>query len=197
MKDLGPNHWEALYLEGRLPWDAGGVPVDFEKYLAQAVSPGRALVPGCGSGYEVVSLAAAGYEVLAIDFSPAAIEIARKVTQGSTAQLEVADFFALDAGVFDLVYERAFMCAMPLSQRADWSRKIASVIRPGGFLAGYFFLDGDELDGPPFGITPEDLDALLGEDFQLVVSRQTKDGKPVFRDQEYWQVWLRSRSQPG
>lgn len=196
MKDLGPNHWEALYLEGRLPWDAGGVPVDFEKYLAHAASPGRALVPGCGSGYEVVSLAAAGYEVLAIDFSPTAIEIARKVTRGSTAQLEVADFFALDAGVFDLVYERAFMCAMPLSQRADWSRKIASVIRPGGFLAGYFFLDGDELDGPPFGITPADLDALLGEDFQLVDSRQTKDAKPVFRDQEYWQVWSRSGSQP-
>jgi thiopurine S-methyltransferase len=196
MKDLGPKHWESLYLEGRLPWDAGGVPLDFEKYVAQMVSPGRALVPGCGSGYEVVSLAAAGYEVLAIDFSPTAIDIARKVTRGSDAQLEVADFFALDAGMFDLVYERAFMCAMPLSQRADWSRKIASVIRPGGFLVGYFFLDGDELDGPPFGIAPKDLDTLLGDNFQLLDSRQTTDAKPVFRDQEYWQVWSRSETQP-
>ena len=197
MKDLGPNHWEKLYREGRLPWDVGGVPIEFENYLAREAPPGRALVPGCGSAYEAVSLATAGHQVLGIDFSPAAIERARKITQGSTAQLEVADFFSLDSGMFDLVYERAFMCALPPSERANWSRKIASVIRPGGFLVGYFFLDGDELDGPPFGIHSEDLDALLGEDFRLEDSRQTNDPKPVFRDKEYWQVWSRSEIPSG
>ena len=99
--------------------------------------------------------------------------------------------------MFDLGYERAFMCALPLSERANWSRKIASVIRPGGFLVGYFFLDGDELDGPPFGIHSKDLDALPGENFQLVDSRQTKDPKPVFHDKEYWQVWSRSEVVSG
>jgi SAM-dependent methyltransferase len=195
MKDLGPKHWENLYLEGRVPWDAGGVPVDLEKYLVKKSTPGRALVPGCGSGYEIVSLVSAGHDVLAIDFSPAAIDIARKVTRGSVAQLEVSDFFTLDSGLFDLVYERAFMCALPLSQRANWSRKIASLIRPGGVLVGYFFLDGDELDGPPFGIHPEDLDMLLGKSFSLLDSHQTKNAKPVFHDQEYWQVWSRSGAQ--
>ena len=191
MKNLGPNHWENLYLEGRVPWDAGGVPVEFEDYLARRPASGKALVPGCGSGYEVVSLSRSGYEVLAVDFSAAAIDIARKVTRGSGAELSLTDFFALNDSGFELVYERAFMCALPPSQRAAWSRKIAGLIHPGGVLVGYFFLDGSTSDGPPFGIEPGELKTLLGDSFELKESQRTRDAKPVFGDQEYWQVWTR------
>ncbi|MGI9263808.1 MAG: methyltransferase domain-containing protein [Gammaproteobacteria bacterium] len=191
MKDLGPDHWESLYLEGRVPWDAGGVPVEFEDYLARKPGAGRALVPGCGSGYEVVSLARSGFEVVAVDFSATAIEFARNVTRGSGAELSLADFFSMNDDCFELVYERAFMCALLPSQRSEWSQKVARLVRPGGVLVGYFFLDGDELDGPPFGIWPDDLQSLLGDEFELVENQRSRDAKPVFGKQEYWQVWTR------
>lgn len=192
MKNLGPDHWENLYLEGRLPWDAGGVPAEFLDYLARSTGPGSALVPGCGSGYEIVSLAEAGFDVVAVDFSPAAIDIARRIAGQTGATIDIADFFELPEESFDLIYERAFMCALDPGQRDAWADKVRSLLKPAGCLVGYFFLDGAELDGPPFGMWPDELQQLLGDEFTLTDERRTSDPKPVFKNQEYWQVWCRS-----
>ncbi|MBI2348719.1 MAG: SAM-dependent methyltransferase, partial [Deltaproteobacteria bacterium] len=56
-----------------MPWDAGGVPHELAGYLAGAPRGGRALIPGCGAAYEAAAFHEAGYEVIAIDFSPAAV----------------------------------------------------------------------------------------------------------------------------
>ena len=34
MQRYGPDHWEVLYRENRIPWDAGRVPEGLERYLA-------------------------------------------------------------------------------------------------------------------------------------------------------------------
>ena len=46
--------WDIRFREGRMPWDAGGVPRELAKYLAGASGGGRVLIPGCGAAYEVV-----------------------------------------------------------------------------------------------------------------------------------------------
>ena len=65
-------------------------------------------------------------------------------------QVRKADFFALDEGPFDLVYERAFLCALPRPRWPDWARRMAELVRPGGELAGFFYMNDNER-GPPFG----------------------------------------------
>jgi len=193
MGDYGPDHWEALYRAGRTPWDAGGVPEDFTRWLAGGGPGGRALIPGCGSGYEAVRLAAAGYEVLAIDFSKAAVTRASRITDGSGARVELADFFSLTEKGFDLIYERAFMCALPPALRPAWAIRCAELLAPGGWLVGLFFIDAAVSDGPPFGIGQEAIATLLDPAFELCSDSESRGSLPVFVGRERWQVWRRRR----
>ncbi len=187
----GPDHWERLYLEGRTPWDAGGSPASLERYLVNRKPTGRALVPGCGSGYEAARLAVAGSEVLAVDFSPAAIRRARMLSGRDGVSFREADFFALPDRDFDCIYERAFLCALPPSLRPRWATACARYLRPGGVLIGLFFVDPEATEGPPFGIGAAELDALLEPRFAKQEDRVSEGSLPVFEGRERWQVWER------
>src|SRR6185503_465316 len=133
-----------------MPWDAGGVPEELERYLATHANGGRVLVPGCGSGYEVRAFAEHGYEVVAIDFSEAAMEKAAEVLGDLKSAVVLGDFFTHDFGEpFDLVYERAFLASLRPRLWPTWSERIAGLVRPGGRLAGYFVY-GEQRGGPPY-----------------------------------------------
>ena len=186
----GPEFWDLRFREGFMPWDAGGVPAALREFLAREPPARRVLIPGCGSGYEVRAFATAGHEVVAIDFSAAAIEAARRVL-GELGHLAVqGDFFAHPAGKFDLVYERAFLCALPRAHWPRWAARVAEVLRPGGRLAGFFFWSDDER-GPPFGLKSGELEALLAPAFDRIEDAPVADSIPVFAGGERWQVWHR------
>ena len=63
--------------------------------LAEAVPPGRALDLGCGRGELSVFLACLGNEVLAIDYSPQAIELAREAAVAAGPSLDI-EFYCGD-----------------------------------------------------------------------------------------------------
>ena len=149
----------------------------------------KVLVPGCGTGHEVHLFAERGHHVLGIDFSDAAIESARRALG---LQVRKADFFTLDDGPFDLVYERAFLCALPRPRWPDWSRRMAELVRPGGELAGFFYMNDNER-GPPFGASHERLNELRGPAFDLTENEPVPAAQslPVFAGREIWQVWKR------
>jgi len=106
--------------------------------------------------------------------------------------VEKANFFEFETESFDLVYERAFLCALPRALWGDWGRRVAEVVRPGGELAGFFYIDENER-GPPFGILREGLRDLLGEAFELTEDQAVPAAQslPVFKGKEIWQVWRR------
>lgn len=152
----------------------------------------RVLVPGCGAGYEVKFFAERGHDVLGIDFSDAALEAAGQVLGELADRVRKADFFSLAVEPFDLVYERTFLCALPRAHWPQWGAKIATLVRPGGRLAGFFYFNDNER-GPPFGISADRLHALLDRHFEL------REDEPVPAEQsvrllaghERWQVWER------
>ena len=152
----------------------------------------RVLVPGCGSGYEVRLFAERGHDVLAIDFSDAAVEAARRTLGNLANRVRKADFFALDEAPFDLVYERTFLCALPRRMWPQWAERISELVRPGGRLAGFFFID-DNPRGPPFGTSPRQLNQLLGKTFASLEDELVPAGQsvPVLAGKERWQVWKR------
>jgi thiopurine S-methyltransferase len=98
----------------------------------------------------------------------------------------------MQEGPFDLVYERAFLCALPRARWPDWGRRLAELVRPGGELAGFFYLD-DNQRGPPFGISQPGLEALLAARFVLEENTPVPAAQslPVFQGKEIWQVWKR------
>ncbi|HWQ37195.1 MAG TPA: methyltransferase [Burkholderiales bacterium] len=186
-----PEFWESRYREHTTPWDAGRVPDALRAY-AKRLRPGtRILIPGCGSAYEAYYLIENGFDVLAIDFSPAAVDAARRTMGCFADHVKLADFFDFDIGEpYDVVYERAFLCALPPRIWPQYPTRMKQVLRPGGELAGFFFFRETE-KGPPFGTSPQALHALLDPGFEQVEERPVDDSIPVFQGAERWQVWRR------
>ena len=175
-----------------MPWDAGGVPHELAKYLAGATGGGRALIPGCGAAYEVAAFHEAGYEVIAIDFSPEAVSAAARALGPLRRAVRLGDFFQYDFGVihFDIIYERAFLCSLKRRSRPAYCARVSELLRPGGLLIGFFFYDASE-GGPPFGLGQRELDGLLKGRFALEAEEKTCSSIPVFAGKERWQIWRR------
>lgn len=175
-----------------MPWDRGGVPADLQAFVQDhAAQPLVTLIPGCGLGHEVAYLHAAGWDVTAIDFSPAAVLAARQLLGALGEYVREADFFEF-APLRDvqLIYERAFLCAMPSRLWSQVVARWAELLPAGGLVAGYFFFD-DAPKGPPFGIELAQLDALMTPYFDRVDDKPVADSIPVFQGKERWQVWQR------
>jgi SAM-dependent methyltransferase len=187
-----PRFWNERYASSRTPWDLGGVPAALMRFLAKHPGHGkRVLIPGCGSGYEVAPFAHAGYAVTAIDFSPPAVARAR-ARLGPTLGDHVVegDFFSHDFAdaPFDLVYERTFLCALPPELWPKIIARTASLLKPGGTLAGLYFF-GEKDDGPPFGLAPGEPAKLFGPQFVMVADEPVPaaESLPLFAGHERWQ----------
>lgn len=188
---LAPAFWDERFERDFTPWDLKGVPQALHAFVDGNPAPRTVLIPGCGNGYELVCMAQAGWEITAIDFSPAAVRRARAVVGAWAAQVVEADFFNLQPPrPLDLVYERAFLCAMPPAMWPQVAARWAQLLAPGGLLAGFFFF-GSAPKGPPFGIARAALEELLKPYFELIEEGEVVDSLPVFAGQERWMVWRR------
>ena len=188
-----PEFWSSRYVTGRTPWDLHGVPAALHAFLQRSESRGRVLIPGCGSGYEVRAFHHAGYEVTALDFSPAAVDRARALLGPLADMVQVGDFFAddLPSSGFDLVYERTFLCALSPERWRDYTSRMAALLRHGGSLVGVFVY-GNASDGPPFPLPEGREQELFGGKFELTRSEALPPSLPVFEGmEERWQEWRR------
>ena len=124
-----PDFWCKRFGEGVTPWDAGRVQGDFASFVAARTQPLNTLIPGCGSAWEASHLADHRWPVTALDFSPTAVACAREVLADQAVDLVCADFFAWQpAQALDLIYERAFLCALPRKLWADWGKRVAELL---------------------------------------------------------------------
>jgi SAM-dependent methyltransferase len=187
-----PDFWDHRYQAGFVPWDAGRVPGRLRAFVAADPRPRRVLVPGCGSAWDVRYFAESGWDVVGIDFSREALAAARDVLGPHAGRVRRADFFAAIAEApFDLVYERAFLCALPRRLWPGWARRVAQLVAPGGLLAGFFYFDQGER-GPPFPLhDAAELEALLQPAFRREEDLDVDDSIAVFAGRERWQAWRR------
>jgi SAM-dependent methyltransferase len=187
-----PDFWTVRYVAGKTPWDFGGVPSALKSFLQRSSNPSRILIPGCGSGYELQAFHAAGYDVSAIDFSPAAVDQARRVLGSLAERVILGDFFTHDFGQrrFDLIYERTFLCSMTPSRWPDYVNRMADLLLPGDKLIGVFLYGQRSSSGPPFPLTEPEAEQLFNKRFKLARSEAMTDSLPLFRDMEQWQEWL-------
>ena len=196
-----PIFWDSRYKTGQTPWNFGGVPIDLKDYLKRHPKGGRVLIPGCGWGYEVQAFADAGYEVTAVDFSPAAVERAHKLVEPDLARrIVVGDFFKLSIAhaTFDVVYERTFLCALEPQKRVAYRDRMTRLLKYSGSLIGYFYYknDANERDEPPYGLAWGEGDELFSRHFLLMKDIPVTDSLPVFAGRERWQERRRT-SFPG
>lgn len=188
-----PAFWDERFERGFTPWDRGGAPEALRRFARQAARPLVTLIPGCGAAYELAFLSELGWDVCAIDFSPAAVTRAKAAAGAWSERVLEADFFRHEpARPLELIYERAFLCALPRALWPQVAARWAELLAPGALLAGFFYLDG-AAKGPPFGIDPARLDALLAPAFDCIEDAEVLDSIPVFAGKERWQIWRRKK----
>ncbi|WP_296945321.1 methyltransferase [uncultured Massilia sp.] len=186
-----PRFWDERFDKAFTPWERGGAPAQLRRFVAGAARPLAALVPGAGSARELALMCEAGWDATAIDFSPVAVAQAQALAGPWAGRVVEADFFAYAPPLpLDLVYEQAFLCALPRQRRPDVARRWEALLAPGGLLAGYFFFD-DAPKGPPFGVKRDELEGLLAAGFDCVADEAVEDSIPVFAGKERWMVWRR------
>src|SRR5882757_9511072 len=99
----GASWWDGFYADrGKgVPFFVDKPDESLESYLKRGLlAPGRALDLGCGPGRNAGRLAAAGFDVDAVDLSPVAVEWAgeRAREAGAEVRFHCGDAFALMAG---------------------------------------------------------------------------------------------------
>lgn len=195
--------WERAWREGRTGWDAGASPPVLEELVADGALPdGRAFVPGCGAGYDVLTLAESGLDVTGLDVAPTAatrfeaLRAERGVDRGS-ARVVIGDFFAhAPDAPYDLIWDYTFLCALEPAMRPDWASKVRSLLSPAGTLATLIFparpepLNGP--DRPPYPLLPADVESLLSDGFEQLELRRVERSHPG-RDGLEWIARWRPR----
>ncbi len=188
---LTPAFWDERFDKQFTPWDRGSAPAALRAFVAQSSRPLATLVPGCGSAYELALMLDAGWDAAAIDFSPVAVARAKALAGPHAGRIVQADFFGYTPSrPLDLIYEQAFLCALPRARWPEVAERWAQLLAPGGLLAGYFFFD-EVPKGPPFGIARAQLEALLAPHFDCLADDPVADSIPVFAGKERWMIWRR------
>lgn len=159
----GPTHdfWQGRFVEGNLPWDRGAP----NPQLAQWIEDGtlapasRVVVPGCGQGWEVAALAAAGMAVTGIDFAPGALALCRQLLERErthAALLEANVLHWLPETPADAVFEQTCLCALYPDYWTRYAAQLHAWLRPGGLLLALFMQAPRPesaqgvIEGPPY-----------------------------------------------
>ncbi|KAF3783955.1 putative thiol methyltransferase 2 [Nymphaea thermarum] len=171
-KDLKPffNGWDKCWEEDFAPWDLGK-PTPVVLHLVQngSLPKGRGLVPGCGSGYDVVALASADRFVVGLDISEKAITRAKGLFSSATNfdnfAFIAADFFTWrPTELFDFIFDYTFFCGLEPSMRLAWAKRMHELLRIDGELITLMFPVNYEEVLHPFGFK-----AITIEDNQLAI----------------------------
>ena len=176
--DGEPTRWfeelwsAAAHDEVDLPWDrtAPYPPVVDHVDRIGDGSGRRAVVVGAGLGADAELLASRGFDTVAFDLAPTAVELARSRHAGTEVDYRVADLLDLPSdlmGAFDLVVDVFTVQALPRSLRAAAVAGVRSLLAPGGELLAVQFVlpDGADTDvGPPWLLTRAEMESFAGGD---------------------------------
>lgn len=185
--------------------DAAAVPwADLEpkpqllEWLAEHPGQGRrAIDVACGLGDHAVALAAAGYETTAFDYAEKAVNWSRRRFADKPVDWHVADLTNLPAHwryAFDLVYECYTVQSVPPERHAEFSAAIASLVAPGGTLLVYARSrkDGEKADGPPWPLSPSELDLYAASGLKREASDSFDIVRPDKTIPHRFDVWRRA-----
>lgn len=129
--------FDDMYAGGAAPWVIGEPQPAIVELERRGAVGGAVLDAGCGAGEHTILLTSLGHDVLGIDFSARAVELARAnaAARGLTARFEVADATRLTGGQrFDTVIDSALFHVFDPADRLRYVDSLTSVCRPGALV---------------------------------------------------------------
>ena len=166
---LNSKYWQERYQTNQTGWDAGTITTPIKEYIDQLNNKSiRILIPGCGNAHEAAYLWQQGFKnVFLLDYAEAPLtNFSNQYPDFPKQQLLLKDFFALDEK-FDLILEQTFFCALDPQLREAYVEKMHQTLNPEGKLAGVLFNCEFEKQGPPFGGTKSEYQALFEGYFDI------------------------------
>lgn len=146
------------------------------------------LVPLCGKSKDLIWLSEHCDQVVGVEISTLAVDQffrenslqAKKSTfadftiyQANNIEIWNGDFFKLPKQKlpeFNLMYDRAAMVALPPEMRKQYAAKILELISANTqILLHQFYYRQEEMPGPPFSVSPEEVIKLYGKFFDINV----------------------------
>ena len=142
--------WDGFYADRDrpVPFFAAKPDENLVSYLDRGLlARGRVLELGCGPGRNAIYLASRGFDVDAVDISPAALAWAedRAREAGVQVRFHCADIFSaqLPPGRYDLVYDSGCLHHLPPHRRVSYLSLLDRVLAPGASFALACFAAGD------------------------------------------------------
>jgi SAM-dependent methyltransferase len=168
---VNAEEWDERYRGSELVW--GAAPNRWVEQEVADLPPGRALDLACGEGRNALWLAARGWQVTGVDFSPVALEKARRLEEHEPPANPVTWVCAdVTSYVAEEPVDLVLLCYLqvPAEQRRNAVRHAAQALDPDGVLlvVGHHTLNLVEGTGGPqdpavlyaTGDLVEDLDGL-------------------------------------
>ncbi|HHG3231570.1 TPA: methyltransferase domain-containing protein [Vibrio parahaemolyticus] len=189
---INQQFWDDLFVSGRMPWDCSKTPEELKHYLNRSLSaPQSVFIPGCGAAYEVSHFVELGHDVIAMDYSTEAVNLAKSQLGQYQDKVMLGDVFSADfSRSFDVIYERAFLAALPREMWDEYFAMIERLLPSNGLLVGYFVISDDYRSRfPPFCLRSGEIEQKLAANFHLIESAPVTDSVDVFKGKEQWMVW--------
>ncbi|MGB5812470.1 MAG: methyltransferase domain-containing protein, partial [Polyangiales bacterium] len=193
---MAPVDWKAAWKAGRTPWDEGQSPPALRRLAREGRIPaGRILVPGCGTGYDLATLAREDRHVIGLDLSPEARDAFHQAHADLPGRVDyrVADFFTFSPDEpIDFVWDYTFLVALDPPQRAAWGEVMARVVRADGWLATLLFPYADPIsdrEGPPWPINEGSVEDVIGDAFMLSEVREEPETHSGREGKERLALW--------
>jgi len=167
--------WDAVYREtapDQLPWNAGGPDADLVRLVESGKVPvGRAIDLGAGPGHDAIYLAQQKFKVLAVDISPAAIELAKANAKaagvGVAIDFRVEDVLKLSspAGTATFINDRGCFHVLAAADRQTYINRVAGVLASEGLIFLRTFNEHEPPGPGPHRFTRKELEDLFSPKF--------------------------------
>ena len=188
---MEPKFWQERWARNQIGFHLPEVNPYLQRHWPPLAAGAKVLVPLCGKSLDLMWLASQGLRVVGVELSEQAVEaffseqnLAPRVTergvfkvyQADLIEIWCGDFFALNAEVLAdcaALYDRAALIALPPLMRAQYTEHLNAWL-PSGCRGLMIALDYEQAQkaGPPFAVTDEEVQLLLGERWMLQVLQE-------------------------
>lgn len=172
--------WEKVYQDKpveTMPWFNPELDFDLERALTQMnLHEGVVLDLGTGPGTQAMALAERGFQVTGADISATAIQKAQARAKEKGLEIDWRQDDILNTHLeteFDWVFDRGCFHTFHLSQREEYIRAIARLVKPNGYLFLKCFSAKETRPEGPYRFTPEEIKTLFSPVFNLIFFEET------------------------
>lgn len=192
--------WLERWQEGRIGWHEAAGNAKLKALWPDAARGRRVLVPLCGKTPDLLWLAEQGCNVVGVELSPLAVDAFfeeqrlrfDRDTMGGLPcyrakdqliAICVGDYFDLRGQVFDALYDRGALVAMPAEQRPAYVRQTDSLLDRNALkLVITLEYDQQAVSGPPYSVPAAELRSFWPDLEPVSTHNDIDNSPPKFRD---------------